>query len=108
MNITLSPVGGRAPLTLSKAGDALTGNGQTVDFTDLLNGATLPRAAISCDWIAGDVTRDAAGVLTVPVILPHGLNAPEATRFPTPIEVLTDGEVALPPYDETKSEEAVV
>jgi len=31
--------------------------------------------------------------------LPHGSNAPEATRFPAPIEVTADGPVELPIYN---------
>lgn len=85
------------PLTANVAGDVLTVNGEALDFGSLPAGATLPRTAIDCSWIAGDVTRDLAGVLTVPLILPHGSNAPEETLFPQPIEA-KDGPVALPPY----------
>lgn len=105
MKIILSPMRRDERLTLSKAGEALTLNGEAFDFTDLPNGATLPRSAISSDWIAGDVTRDEAGELTVPVILPHGANAPEATRFPAPLENVADGLVALPPYETSEPEE---
>jgi hypothetical protein len=45
------------------------------------------------------VSRDADGLLTVPVILPHGPDAPEARRFPAPLLVTADGPVALPPFD---------
>jgi hypothetical protein len=45
-----------------------------------------------------------AGVLTVPLILPHGGDAPEATRFPAPIDA-GDGPVALPPYNAPEDEE---
>ncbi|MHC9235017.1 hypothetical protein ACX9MO_05170 [Pseudooceanicola sp. 502str34] len=100
MNITFSPVAGLPALTASKSGDALTLNGETFDFTALPNGATLPRDAISSPWVAGDVTRDGEGVLTVPLTLPHGPNAPEATRFPEPVTDAPDGPVALPAYDE--------
>ena len=99
MNIILSPVRKDAPLTLSKLGDTLTLNGETVDLTALPSGATLPRSAVPCDWIAGDISRDAEGVLTVPVILPHGPRAPEATRFPAPLGNVADGDVTLPDYD---------
>ena len=109
MKIILSPMRHDAQLILSKSGDVLTLNGETFDFTDLPNGATLPRSAISSDWFAGDVTRaDAAegetGELTVPLILPHGYNAPEATRFPTPLENVADGPVTLPIYETPEPE----
>jgi hypothetical protein len=97
MNLTFSPVRMDTPLTASVDGDVLTLNGAALDFGPLPKGATLPRAAIPCDWIAGDVTRDDAGMLTVPLILPHGANAPPDTLFPTPVTV-TAGAVPLPPY----------
>ena len=108
MNIIYSPVRLDTQLELSKSGDTLTLNGEAFDFTDLPNGATLPRSAITSDWFAGDVTRDEAGVLTVPVILPHGANAPEETRFPAPLENVVDGPVALPFYETPEPEEEPV
>ncbi|GGG77478.1 hypothetical protein GCM10011415_27970 [Salipiger pallidus] len=99
MKIILSPIRLDTQLELSKSGDTLTINGEVFDFIDVPAGATLPRAAITCDWIAGDVTRDEAGVLTVPVVLPHGADAPEETRFPEPLVDVADGPVELPPYN---------
>lgn len=104
MKIILSPMRRDDKLALSKSGDTLTINGEAFDFSGIPNGATLPREAITCDWIAGPVERDNAGVLTVPLILPHGPSAPEATRFPQPLENVADGPVSLPPY--TVEEEA--
>jgi hypothetical protein len=95
MILTFQPVRMDEALTASVAGDVLTLNGVALDFGPLPAGATLPRAAIASPWIAGDVTCDGAGVLTVPLILPHGANAPEATRFPAPITA-GNGPVALP------------
>lgn len=85
-------------LTLYAQGDALTINGQTYDFSPLPEGATLPRAAVECEWLASDIER-IDGALHLTLILPHGPNAPEVTRFPAPIAVTGDGPVALPPYD---------
>ena len=109
MKIILSPMRREDQLTLSKSGDVLTINGEAFDFSGLPNGATLPRSAITSDWIAGDVSRaDAAegetGELTVPLILPHGYNAPEATRFPAPLEAVADGPVDLPIYETPEPE----
>lgn len=98
MRLTLSPVRMDETLEAIVAGDVLTLNGEALDFGPLPAGATLPCAAIENPWIAGDVTRDAAGVLTVPLILPHGANAPHDTLFPEPIEA-GDGPVDLPTYD---------
>ena len=109
MKIPLSPMRRDERLTLSKAGDALTPNDETFDFTDLPNGATLPRSAITSDWFAGDVSREDAadgetGELTVPLILPHGYNAPAETRFPAPLEAVADGPVDLPIYETPEPE----
>ena len=104
MILTLSPVRMDDTLTASVAGDVLTLNGTALDFGPLPNGATLPRHAVDNPWIAGDVSRDMAGVLTVPLILPHGGDAPEATRFPAPIDA-GDGPVPLPPYNAEEAEE---
>ena len=95
MNITFSPVRMDASLALIVSGDNLTINGEAFDFAGVPNGATLPRAAISCDMIAGDVERDGSGVLTVPLILPIGADAPEAARFPAPMLGLPSGPVEL-------------
>lgn len=98
MKITLSPDGNLPPVSVVKSGDTLTINGEAFDFSGIPNGATLPREAIACDWIVGAVERDGAGVLTVPLRLPCGPNAPEATRLPQPLENVADGPVSLPPY----------
>ena len=97
MILTLSPSRMDDRLTASVAGDVLTLNGEALDFGPLPNGASLPRAALDSPWIAGDVSRDGVGVLTVPLILPHGANAPDQTLFPQPIAA-DDGPVALPPF----------
>lgn len=99
MHLILTPMRRDDQLTASVAGDVLTLNGVALDFTPLPPGARLPRVAIACDWIAGDVTRSAEGVLTVPLILPHGASAPHATLFPAPLQA-GDGPVALPLYEE--------
>ncbi|MBL4917992.1 hypothetical protein [Szabonella alba] len=110
MKLTFSPTRMDATLTASVAGDVLTLNGSALDFSPLPPGATLPCAAIGCDWIAGDVTRDEAGVLSVPLILPHGpipWPAPpeaQAVTHPEPMEV-GDGPVALPHYEAPQIEE---
>ena len=98
MILTFSPVRMDATLTASVEGDVLTLNGEALDFGPLPSGATLPRAAIDCIWVSGDVTRDSDGTLTVPLILPHGGNAPAQTLFPAPLAA-SDGPVDLPPYN---------
>jgi hypothetical protein len=98
MHITFSPSRRDTPLDLSRNGDTLTINGETFDFAPLPDGATLPADAIPSGWFAGPVER-VGGVLHVTLILPHGANAPQETRFPAPITITGDGPVSLPPYD---------
>lgn len=98
MKIEFSPVAGLPPLSLSRAGDTLTINGEAFDFSGLPAGATLPRVAIASDWIAGDVTRDAGGALTVPLIAPLDPEAPPGAGFPAPVSLTDDGPVTLPPH----------
>ncbi|MFN4158602.1 MAG: hypothetical protein ACK4GO_09390 [Gemmobacter sp.] len=95
MHLTLTPVRGDAPLSLHRHGDVLTINGEAFDFSPLPEGATLPRDAVNCAWIADDVTR-IGGVLHLTLLLPHGACAPDDTRFPKPLLLTGDGPVALP------------
>lgn len=105
MILILSPVEQTPPLTVYREGDVLVLNGVPLDFGPLPEGGVLPATAIGNPWIAGDVTRT-GGVLTVPLILPHGPAAPQATRFPAPITLTGDGPVALPAHDSPQVEEA--
>jgi hypothetical protein len=110
--IYFSPVQGygRRVLSLSLAGDALTiawrdgkeGHTQTVDFSVVPEGAELPAAAVSYRdapawWLQGVVTR-IDGALHICIVLPHGEDAPEAARFPSPVVAAT-GDVTLPECD---------
>ncbi|MEQ9692879.1 hypothetical protein [Shimia sp. SDUM112013] len=97
MRITLSPQHRTECLYASVEGDTLTLNGETFDFSEIPEGATLPVAAISSNWFAGDVERK-EGQLRVVLFLPHGCKAPLATRFPEPITI-SSGAIDLPPYD---------
>ncbi len=95
MKLIFSPQRRDAVLTLSKTGDAITVNGTVYDFSPLPDGATLPREAIDCEWICGNVER-VNGELVIPILLPHGPDASEAARFPEPLTVTSDGQVVLP------------
>lgn len=99
MKLTFSPVRMDMPLVASVEGDVLTLNGAELDFAPLPPGAVLPRAAIACDWIAGDVSRDADGRLHVPLILPHGGSPGHATLFPADMVITQAGIVHLPDFD---------
>ena len=98
MYIKLSPQRSDNALNLAKEADTLIINGEAFDFTALPEGATLPKDAINSDVIISDVER-IDGVLHLTVLLPHGANAPESTRFPQPITVTQDGPITLPVYD---------
>jgi len=98
MQITLSPIRADTPLTLSRAGEVLTVNGTPHDFSPLPDGAVLPEGATGCPWIIGAVTRT-GGVLQLTLLLPHGPDAPQETRYPAPLTLTGDGPVALPPHD---------
>lgn len=87
--ITPSPMRRDDTLTVSVSGDVLVLNGVALDLGTYTADPEAPH-----DWIVGQPVQD-AGVWYVTLILPHGADAPEATRFPTPITVTADGPVAL-------------
>ncbi|OUO89994.1 hypothetical protein B5F39_13900 [Cloacibacillus sp. An23] len=82
-------------ITVSKSGDALIVNGETYDFAQLTEGSTLPADAIDSEYFVGDVKRE-NGDIELTLLLPIGLNATEAQRFPEQITVSADGAVTLP------------
>lgn len=98
MHITLSPMRCDGRLSLVRSGDMLSINGTEYDFSALPDGATLPRGAVTCDWLVSDVER-IDGVIHLTLILPHGSEAPEETLFPSPVIVSADGPIALPHYE---------
>lgn len=95
MQITLVPIRRAGRLVLERHGDRLCVNGAEYDFTDLPEGALLPRAAVAGDWLAGDVERR-DGRLHLALFLPHGEAAPPEVRFPAALDLTADGPVALP------------
>ena len=95
MIIQLSPQRRDDTLTVTKQGDTLTINGTAYDFSVIPDGATLPKDATDCEWLASDVER-IDGVLHLTLLLPHGANASEAARFPQPIINPADGVLELP------------
>lgn len=95
MHITLSPVRLDETLEVLREGDVLTVNGIPFDFTQLPEGATLPREAIESDWFVGPVER-INGELHLTLRLPHGANPSQAVAFPAPLTVLGDGPIPLP------------
>lgn len=100
MIIKLTPIKTVKRLSASKQGDTLILNGEAFDFSQLQNGDTLPVNAIDSEWIVGSVIKE-NDEIEVTLLLPHGENAPEETRFPEDVQMSGDGEVPLPPYEET-------
>lgn len=102
-HISFSPMRRDDRLSLAVAGESLILNGARLDLSAIPEGATLPRAAVACDWLAGDIQRH-DGVLHLALILPHGpipWPAPPqslALVHPEPVIVGTDGPVALPAW----------
>lgn len=103
MEIKWTPVRRDEALAITKQGDALTINGEVFDFTPLPEGATLPRDAVACDWLASDVER-ISGEIHLTLLLPHGADAPEATRFPQPVAMAGDGPVPVPLHSNPQPE----
>jgi hypothetical protein len=95
MKIMLTPMRRDDDLILQRAGDALVINGESFDFAALPEGGILPRDAISCDFIASDVTRT-NGRLHMTLVLPHGPHARPDALFPAPILIENDGPISLP------------
>lgn len=93
--IDLSPQVRADSLVLGKQGEALVINGKRYDFSQLPEGATLPREAMDCELFASDVTRK-GGDIELTLLLPITANASAAARFPAPLNVVNDGEVVLP------------
>ncbi|PCB48751.1 hypothetical protein CJT88_10350 [Pseudomonas aeruginosa] len=99
MLIKLSPYaplpGAAERLSLSRAGDVLTVNGQVFDFTPLPDGGEVPAEAIGSEWFAGPALRR-AGRLELILRFPLAADASAAARFPEPLLIEADGPVELP------------
>ncbi|MGE9959175.1 hypothetical protein [Cloacibacillus porcorum] len=93
--INLSPQVREDSLTVSKHGETLVINGIDYDFSQLPEGATLPREAIDCEYIVSDVGR-LNGNIELTLLLPITADASYAAKFPVPILVPEDGPVVLP------------
>lgn len=104
MNLHFTPMRRDTRLDLTKSGDTLILNGAAFDLSGIPDGATLPRAAVTCDWLASDIER-VGGELHLTLILPHGADAPQETLFPRPITVTADGPITVPVYETPVDEE---
>ena len=81
MQIHLSPIRSDDTLSLTVDDQTAAINGRSYDLSALPDGARLPASALDCPAIAGPITR-VDGMLCLPLILPHGIDAGDDVRFP--------------------------
>lgn len=81
MQIHFTPVRMDTDVTYEERGDVLTLNGEVFDFSEIPEGAVLPREAVACPWLVSDVTRR-QGEICLTLIRPHGPVADLTERFP--------------------------
>lgn len=93
MRIELSPQGRPETITVIKAGDVLTINGEVFDFTGLNNGDTVED--VPCEFVIGPVSRE-DGSLHIKLLLPCDYAPPPERAFPTPIINPPDGRIVFP------------
>ncbi|WP_324723553.1 tail fiber assembly protein [Pseudomonas guariconensis] len=98
MKIKLSPNGDMKSLSVVKAGEVLVINGVSYDFSRLADGDTLPMAAAGNEFFASSIER-IDGVLTLSLMLPHVVDAPESVRFPGDLINPPDGPLSLPGHE---------
>ncbi|BAQ79146.1 hypothetical protein [Pseudomonas sp. St29] len=95
MIIKLTPNARNGVLKVLKDGECLVVNGERFDFSPLLDGESLPAAAINSEWFPLDVER-VDGQLIIWLLLPHDSSAAESVRFPADIVNPPDGLINLP------------
>lgn len=107
MRIKLSPTISDEILTVVKAGQLLTINGELFDFGPMNDGDTLPSSAISSKWFYGGVDKE-SGELTLTLFLPNPWNYSPEQAFPVDLVDVPDGQVVFPqplPTIETPAED---
>ena len=97
MKIEFSPMRHTQKLTLEKRGEALIVNDEMLDFSALAEGESVPLLTLGNIWFAGPVSRE-NGELHIPLILPHGADAPQETRFPEALHITRDGPIKVPAF----------
>lgn len=95
MLIKLSPARSDLNIEVSKSGDVLTINGDTLDLSAIPDGATVEDAGTLHAFLAGMIER-IDGEIHLTLVLPHRANPPGAVAFPQPITVTADGPISLP------------
>ena len=94
MRISFSPQSSRDMLVLSKAGDMLTINGDTIDLSSIPEGATVRNASMLHPMLCGDIERS-EGRLAVVVALPY-YGRSGYVPAPPPIIDPPDGPIEVP------------
>lgn len=94
MILTFSPLRMDATLSVDLSGDVITLNGVGYDLSPLVEGAVLPAFDAA---VIGPVTRK-AGDIRLTLCLPHGMDAPDAVRFPAVVSDPADA-AGLIPWD---------
>lgn len=95
MKINLSPQRRDDSLEVVKNGNVLILNGESFDFTRMVDGDTLPASAISSPFFVGNVDN-IGGELELTLILPLPANYSQAQAFPEPLINVSDGPVVFP------------
>ncbi|WP_042956545.1 hypothetical protein [Pseudomonas brassicacearum] len=95
MRINLSPQVRDDTLDVTKAGNTLTINGETIDLSPMTEGGTLPLGAISSSWFASDVDM-VDGEIILTLFLPNSVHSSHEQLFPVPLLNVPDGPVAFP------------
>lgn len=103
MKIRLVPIRMDERLTVSVQGDVLVLNGVALDLSKVTAKAPMQPGA-GMPWVQGEILRNGK-VLEVTLLLPHGADAPEQTRFPADLLIVKDGPVELPPYETPPTED---
>ena len=93
LTLNLSPIRSDEETTANLAGTVLNINGTDYDLSELPDGATAKHHAL------GTVKRNGEEYECT-IHLGHGPNAPNETRFPSPLVLENhSGPIELPPYD---------
>ncbi|MBD9629737.1 hypothetical protein [Pseudomonas sp. PDM19] len=95
MLIKLSPSRSDDKLIIVRDGEALTINGQVLNFGGIGEGETVSAESLECPWINQPVSR-IDGEIVLTLIMPYGLLAGDQSKFPADIVDPPDGPVELP------------
>lgn len=94
MKITFIPQRSDQDLDITKLGDALTVNGDVLDFSDIPEGGEYPSEAVDNAWIVGSVKRT-SGRIQISIILPYS-NPEWAGRMDDHTIIILNDRIELP------------